>query len=432
MSCGPIRRLPPSAPPSLTRAEVGTPFFSVVIPTRNRPHYVGDAIASVLLQDDPDVECVVSDNFNDPSTRDVVDSFASDPRLRSYRTDHVLNMLDHWEFATRKASGEWVLLLSDRKLLRQGALRRLRGELQQRPDVSVFSVGVRVYDDRNQRMGWQPPRFQTRIYSPGELMANFLGEDLFGPRTLDFVFPKTLNGGYRRTFAEHVRSSERRYFNNPGVTTPDMSSFFVNCALGDRLLHVSDPLILTQGEHESNGRRFGAGDATAYLASLGLEDVYANVPLKFPFIYNLLTVDFLRIRSLFGGCLASFEPDWQNYFRTLHSEWGLKEQAGILSRDHLESLAASWEKACVNVLGQGAPERIRKESRVVPRSPLDPLAHVRDFVNHRFSHLRWVNRLMRHRFEQALDAAGFSKRAPIPSGAVPAVSPRDRPAARRA
>jgi hypothetical protein len=387
---------------------MSAPFFSVVIPTKNRPDYVKDAIASVLFQDERDLECVVSDNFNGPSTRAAVDTFAADPRLRYVRTDRDMNMIDHWEFATGKAVGDYVLVLADRKVLFQGALRRLRQELSRRPEIDVFSVGVQVYDDRGRRMGWVPPRYPTRVYSSRELLDSCLRANLFTDECLDLVFPKTVNGGYRRRFAERVRAGGRRYFNNPGVTTPDYSSFFVNCALVDTALHVGPPLILTQGEADSQGRRFGAGDVEPYLKTLRIEgDLYRGAPLREPFIYNLLIVDFLRIRERFGGHLAGVEPDWPSYFRTVRAEWRLKQKAGRLDTDALGKLEAAWREAGLRLLGAEALAEAARRAEVAPPAPLQPLAHVRDFINHRFSHVRWVNRMMRHRFDRALDAAGF-------------------------
>jgi hypothetical protein len=212
-----------------------------------------------------------------------------------------------------------------------------------------------------------------------------------GAASRDVVFPKTLNGGYRSSFARRVRAGDRRYFNNLGVVTPDYSSFFVNCALAGACLHVGDPLILTQGEHESNGRRFGAGDVEAYLTTLGVgDDLYSGLPFALPFIYNLLMADFLRIRRLFGGRLQGLEPDWPSYLRTLRSELEIKRSAGRLPLATVAAFEAAWREAAGRVLDVGRIEEL-----------------VRDFINHRFSHVAWVNRVMGHRFARALDAAGF-------------------------
>jgi hypothetical protein len=387
---------------------VSDPFFSVVIPTRNRPAYLGDAVASVLRQNFEDFECIVSDNFNDASTRNAVEDFA-DERLHYYRTDSLLNMMAHWEFATLKARGEFVILLADRKLLCQGALQRLRSELEEHPGTRAFSVGVAVFDERKGHMGWRPRQRRSGHYESAALIRDFLTVNVFGQESLDSVFPKTLNGGYHRSLAEDARKRTGHYFDNPGVTTPDYSSFFVNCALEQRVLHVGARLILTQGEADSNGRRFGTGDTAEYMKLLGRDDPYRGVPLKIPFIYNLLMVDYLAIQGLYGGNLATLAPDWEAFFRTLYAEYLMKTGAGA-SEARLGEWLSAWRAACEHGLGAGTATKIEKGARNPTSSaPAPLLEHVRDFINHRFSHWPAVNRVMRYRFASALEAAGFER-----------------------
>src|SRR5439155_13901434 len=73
------------------------PFFSVVIPTKNRSFLVGGAISSVLRQSFPDFGLVVVDNDDTDATQKVVASF-DDPRVRHVRTGG-LSMPDNWEAA---------------------------------------------------------------------------------------------------------------------------------------------------------------------------------------------------------------------------------------------------------------------------------------------------------------------------------------------
>jgi hypothetical protein len=44
---------------------IAAPRFSVVVPTRNRPQYLKDAVLSILEQSFPDFELIVSDNSGD-------------------------------------------------------------------------------------------------------------------------------------------------------------------------------------------------------------------------------------------------------------------------------------------------------------------------------------------------------------------------------
>src|SRR5882762_4591889 len=57
------------------------PRCSVVIPTYNRAHSVGDAIASVLRQTMADLECIVVDDGSTDATPALLASI-TDPRLR--------------------------------------------------------------------------------------------------------------------------------------------------------------------------------------------------------------------------------------------------------------------------------------------------------------------------------------------------------------
>ena len=57
------------------------PFFSIVIPTKNRSFLVGYAIQSVRRQSFDDYEIVIADNDDTEETRQVVGGF-QDPRIR--------------------------------------------------------------------------------------------------------------------------------------------------------------------------------------------------------------------------------------------------------------------------------------------------------------------------------------------------------------
>ena len=121
---------------------MNTPFFTIVIPTKNRPVLLKDAIQSVLWQNYTDFELIVSDNFNDVATQEVIASFSNHPKFRSVRTEHELNMIDHWEFATKHAVGKYVIVLADRKVLYQNALKKITKAIKKFPDINAFSVGV--------------------------------------------------------------------------------------------------------------------------------------------------------------------------------------------------------------------------------------------------------------------------------------------------
>ncbi|MBK9146161.1 MAG: glycosyltransferase family 2 protein [Candidatus Melainabacteria bacterium] len=88
------------------------PQFSIVIPTRNRAHLLKSALSSALEQDFESYEILVSNNASEDDTEEVVSQLA-DQRVRYIKTDRVLSMPDHWEFAIEQARGQYVTFLCD-------------------------------------------------------------------------------------------------------------------------------------------------------------------------------------------------------------------------------------------------------------------------------------------------------------------------------
>lgn len=86
--------------------------LSIVVPTRNRCDTLIHTLRTILSQDCPSIEIVVSDNFSDDETRDYVTSL-TDPRLKYINTGSRLSMSANWEFALKHCSGEYVTFIGD-------------------------------------------------------------------------------------------------------------------------------------------------------------------------------------------------------------------------------------------------------------------------------------------------------------------------------
>jgi len=391
------------------------PFFSIVIPTKNRPNYLEESIKSVLLQSFTDYELIISDNCNDNDTPQIIERYSSLPNVTAIKPDTELNMIDHWEFATSQAVGKFVVLLADRKVLYVDALNKIHTALRAHPNISIASFGVKVFDDQQKQMGWDAPLTKTKVYTTDELLKNFLGENYYSPKTKDFYFPKTLNGCYKNEFVQKLRANGSRYFNNDGVTTPDYSSFFINMSFFDNALYIGEKILLTQGEHTSNGRHFGAGKFEGYMKSLGLADPYTDVPVKAPFIYNLLMVDFLAIQSRFAGNLTSQQPVWENYYYTNYWEYILKAKLQIDGVD-LQFFRSAWinaykedaQRLDFNLDTNEIEEAYNDNLKI---GKLDKVVnfkqHLRDFCFHRFPNNKLMNKMFKHKFNSALLAAGY-------------------------
>ena len=101
------------------------PFFSIVVPAMGRPLHTREAAFSALHQDFGDFNVILSNNGADPEVKAAVSDFLEDPRFRYIEQPNVLPMPVHWDRACQLADGEYVLVLTNRSVLKRKALRKL-------------------------------------------------------------------------------------------------------------------------------------------------------------------------------------------------------------------------------------------------------------------------------------------------------------------
>lgn len=97
--------------------------FTVVIPTRERCDTLEHTLRTCVMQDYDNLEILVSDNFSQDRTRDVVESF-KDRRIRHLNTGKRLSMTDNFEFALSHVAPEgYVIFMGDDDGLLPNAIR---------------------------------------------------------------------------------------------------------------------------------------------------------------------------------------------------------------------------------------------------------------------------------------------------------------------
>jgi glycosyltransferase involved in cell wall biosynthesis len=124
--------------------------FLLLMPSYNQSHYIGDAVRSVLAQDDPDWELWILDNSSD-ATPQLMRGF-SDPRIRFH---HIAERMDpgtclNWML--ERARGEMFSYLHTDNNLHPGYVRTLRQALSGRA-LGLAYCDMRVIDGAGQRVG---------------------------------------------------------------------------------------------------------------------------------------------------------------------------------------------------------------------------------------------------------------------------------------
>ena len=81
------------------------PLVSVIVPTYNRAHFLGDAIESILAQTYPNIEIVVVDDGSTDKTAEVISRFRG--RVRYYRQGN-RGQVTARNFGMKQATGDFI------------------------------------------------------------------------------------------------------------------------------------------------------------------------------------------------------------------------------------------------------------------------------------------------------------------------------------
>ena len=86
--------------------------FSIVVPTCERASTLRFTLKTIIEQDYDNLQIIVSDNFSNDETKEVVQSF-SDSRVLYVNTGRRVSMSSNWEFAYSYVDGDYVTYLGD-------------------------------------------------------------------------------------------------------------------------------------------------------------------------------------------------------------------------------------------------------------------------------------------------------------------------------
>jgi glycosyltransferase involved in cell wall biosynthesis len=120
------------------------PKFTIVIPTRERSDTLSATLKTCITQDYSNLEIIVSDNYSQDQTKDVVESF-SDERIRYINTGKRVGMAANWEFALSHVSDGYVSYIGDDDGFLPGAISKIADILQELANPPVFAWGRAVY-----------------------------------------------------------------------------------------------------------------------------------------------------------------------------------------------------------------------------------------------------------------------------------------------
>lgn len=155
-------------------------LVSVVVPTRNRPALLREAVGSVLTQSHAALEVVVVDDGDDPP-----EPF-DDPRVRVVRNEGPAGASGARNTGLRAARGDLIAYLDDDNLMGPHWLRALVARAEADDETDVF-YGALIREDRPGLWlePWDPVRFERANFIDQNQVAHRAG--LLGARFDDAI-----------------------------------------------------------------------------------------------------------------------------------------------------------------------------------------------------------------------------------------------------
>jgi hypothetical protein len=322
---------------------VSTPFFSIVIPTKNRPERVDDAVRSVVDQTFGDLEVIVCDN-SDPGaseqTAAVVERFA-DPRVHYVRTSGTLSMPDNWDHAIAGARGEYVGILTDRSVFRRDAMEVVHREIE--------ATGAQLVNWFNDLYGRGPEAnefrrrdctFKRYRHSGRAILDYFIHGD---PKYATKVVPKLMTCVCKRSVLEEIRAAVGRVC--PPVA-PDFTSGFLMLEHVEFVLTIDEALYVSCGTGNGADFRRGGQLADRFRSDLGMEwaDFVDHMPSDACFAHALVLNDLMRVRAMLPERFGNLKIDRRQYYIGCLNDYVKAARAGAHRSEDLASLLAALEQ----------------------------------------------------------------------------------------
>lgn len=146
---------------------IKSPSLSVVICTMNRPPVLREALQSVRHQTRPADEIIISDNSK--VRDDNVATEYSDLPIKYHWHGKKLHIEEHWTWALKQASADYILWLEDDNLFRPSHLESMSQLSRKFPDAPLFGTAAICFNEV-----FSPA--QREVFAP-VLRANLLTQE---------------------------------------------------------------------------------------------------------------------------------------------------------------------------------------------------------------------------------------------------------------
>lgn len=134
------------------------PWLSVLIPTYNGEAYLSFALDSILIQEDPNIECIVVDDGSTDATLSILNTYQDKLSVTILQRERQGNWVANTNYALSFARGEYVCFLHQDDLWFKNRLSIMKRLINQFPEVGLFLHSSNFVDVKGKYLGsWKCP-----------------------------------------------------------------------------------------------------------------------------------------------------------------------------------------------------------------------------------------------------------------------------------
>lgn len=377
-----------------TRSAAGTPRFSLVIPTRNRPDFVAHALTFISASTLSDFEVVICDNASDPRQSCRAAVLAKDHlRITYVRASGSLSMVDNWNLAMSYATGEYVAYFTDKMMLLPGTLAQAArvlddtsAEIVTWPDNAWLPDTMGRYFDRGTYLKFGPKSkeagfstFEGRRALTARLDGRVARTDM---ARIDYARGKICFGAYARLLIGRIVAATGALFH---PLSPDYTSMTLALALAKGGVELMRPGVVHMQTDLSNGLLAERDDRHAL-------NYYASVPerqtagLYIPGLYcsthNAVLTDYVTMLALLQQRCDIDPTPWLALFtEDLDRRDGHWSSPGVRDQQY-EILARATAVLLDAPQADRLRHRLQSRATAARRSPARTKARVASLLDH--------------------------------------------------
>lgn len=225
------------------------PFFSIIIPTRNRVDTLKYSIKSILNQEFEDYEIIICNNNSIDDTEEIVKNFANE-KIIYMKSDIDLSMTDNFELAYSKATGQYVTYIADNDGFIDGSLSFLYKllKLNNYPNIIRWEKNHYIwpcFDSINKNTLRIKLNKRIQIYHSKDIVKEII------EKKRDYTsLPMIYTSFIKKDLIDSFRSKTGKLFHS---VSPDLSTGFSFTMVERNYLSLSYGITCLGNSSKSNG-----------------------------------------------------------------------------------------------------------------------------------------------------------------------------------